>query len=428
MVEASVQQPRPAHFGLFDGLRGLAACAVFLVHGAYQFAVARPDEDHAWYRFVIHLDVAVPIFFAISGFLLYRPFVSARVRGKPLSVRAYAQRRFLRIAPAYWVALPIIALWLGLDEIGSAAQYLWYMFFLQLYDPDTALKAVGQAWTLAIEVTYYAFLPLFVLVLSRLGTRVRGATTIRIELFGVLALIAFAFAWQVVTLLVFDVANAESVSPTFIRILPIQFDHLGAGMLLAVLSVWVAEARRTGAEPPLRRFVTLVEDKPWIPWCLAAGIWLMVCYLGRSGGRSSYTYTDAQFFAEHVFYTPFVFCLLLPAVFGDDRREGLIRRFLAWKPIAFVGMISFSFYLYHFAVLVQQARWWADWGWGNVPDRWWEWAAWLAGAFAGTVALGSISFYVIEKPFMGLKTRGRGARRETGPVREAVAGQAKAAP
>jgi peptidoglycan/LPS O-acetylase OafA/YrhL len=156
-------------------------------------------------------------------------------------------------------------------------------------------------------------------------------------------------------------------------------------------------------------------------WAAAWGIWLAVCFIGRDGGRSSYTYTDAQFFAEHVLYTPFVFLLLAPAVFGDHGRQPL-RRFLAWKPMAYVGMVSFSFYLYHFVVLVQQARWWADLGWGNVPDDPLEWTGWVVAAYLGTVLLATIGFYAIEKPFMNLRA---GGRRQPPQVEAA---QARAAP
>ena len=421
-MEATGAATRTTHFALFDGLRGMAAIAVFSVHALYQFAVTRP-EDHDWYRYVIHLDVAVPIFFAISGFLLYRPFVSARMRGRTLSVRSYAWRRFLRIVPGYWVALPIITLWLGFDEIGSAAQYLWYMLFLQLYDPDTALKAVGQAWTLNIEVTYYVFLPLFVLLLSRLASR-SATTTIRTELLGVLGLIALAFTWQVVTLLLVDVANDESASRTLIRILPIQFDHLGAGMLLAVLSVWVADQRAAGRGFRGRGLVAFVERRPAVVWAAALAVWLAAALIGRDGTRSSYQFRDKDFFAEHVLYTPFVFLLLLPAVFGDERRD-LVRRFLAWRPIAYVGMISYSFYLYHFAVIVQVAWWWDAAGWGRLPDAPLEWVAWMAAGLAGTIVLGSLGFHLIEKPFMNLKYRGARSRHQ-GPPAEAA--QARAAP
>jgi peptidoglycan/LPS O-acetylase OafA/YrhL len=390
-VEATPDRTRQTHFPLFDGLRGLAATAVFFVHAAYQFAVTRPGE-HEWYRFAIHGDVAVPIFFAVSGFLLYRPFVAARATGRPIDVRAYARRRFLRIVPAYWVALALISLYLQFDEIRGVPEYLWYMLFLQLYDPDTALKAVGQAWTLDIEVTFYVFLPLWVWLTTR------PKISLRNEALAVVGLIGFAFSWQVVTLLLTDVANYTSNSATLIRILPIQFDHLGAGMLLAVLSVWAQQGKRLPG-------VRLVVERPWIVWGLALLIWLAACYVGRDGGRSSYQYTDRQFFAEHVLYTPFVFLLLLPAVFGDERRDP-IRRFLAWRPIAFVGLISYSFYLYHFAVIVFQYR-----RWDSVPDGGLEWFLWLAPAYLATVAVGAVGFYLIEKPFMSLRNR----RRSLGP-------------
>jgi len=129
-------------------------------------------------------------------------------------------------------------------------------------------------------------------------------------------------------------------------------------------------------------------------------------------------FRDAEFFAEHVIYTPFVFLLLAPAVFGDERRDP-VRRFLAWRPIAYVGMISYSFYLYHFVVIVQVARWWEAAGWGSLPQRPLEWIPWLIAGYAGTIALGSLSFHFIEKPFMNLKYRSR---------RPAAVAQAKAAP
>ena len=396
---------RDVTFPLFDGLRGLAAAMVFIVHGGYQFAVARPGEDGAWYRFAIHLDVAVPVFFAISGFLLYRPFVAARVRGRPFSVRRYAVRRFLRIVPAYWVALPIIVLWFDIDEVQSLGGWLWYGGFLQLYDPDTAFAGMGQAWTLGTEVTYYASLPLIAIALMRFATR-EGRTTIRTELIGVLALIAGAWAWMAVTLRFTDVSNLESASTTLVRILPNQFDHLGAGMLLAVLSVGLAEHGPGAWERALR----FVQERAWVLWLAAGAVWLATCYIGRSGSRSSYSYSDRQFYAEHILYTPFVFALLAPAVFGDDRRD-LVRRLLGWRPLRYLGMVSYSFYLWHFAVLVQQYRWV-----GAVPYGFLEWVAWLAAAFVLSLAIATVSFFAIERPFMNLRYGG-GRSAKVAPAR-----------
>lgn len=79
------------------------------------------------------LDVGVPIFFVLSGFLLYGPFVRARLRGVAApDVQAYGWRRVMGIVAAYWVAA--------------------YFALLQIYNPDTAGGAINPAWTLCVEV------------------------------------------------------------------------------------------------------------------------------------------------------------------------------------------------------------------------------------------------------------------------------------
>ena len=75
-VEPAVAPP-PGNprFPLIDSLRALAALSVLVYHTGY----ASLASFVAWYGPVVgHLDVGVPLFFAISGFLLYRPFFAAR--------------------------------------------------------------------------------------------------------------------------------------------------------------------------------------------------------------------------------------------------------------------------------------------------------------------------------------------------------------
>ena len=76
-------ETRAENFPLFDALRGLAALFVLTYHGLYQPSTYANVGDWYW-RYAIHLDIAVPIFLGISGFLLYRPFAAARLRGKPV--------------------------------------------------------------------------------------------------------------------------------------------------------------------------------------------------------------------------------------------------------------------------------------------------------------------------------------------------------
>ena len=117
-IEAAIAPPRShARFPLFDSLRGLAAISILFVHVS---DLHRRIQRHLARPTVSHLDIGVPFFFLLSAFLLYRPFVAARVRAeRPTRLGGYARRRFLRIAPAYWAVLTIAAIVPGMA--GSSA-------------------------------------------------------------------------------------------------------------------------------------------------------------------------------------------------------------------------------------------------------------------------------------------------------------------
>ena len=95
-----------------DGLRALAMLSVFLFHAWLPvprmiFTTWHPLPGVTWRgnSLVANLNTGVAIFFALSGFLIYRPFAAAHIedRCRPDVVR-YARRRALRIYPAYWLA------------------------------------------------------------------------------------------------------------------------------------------------------------------------------------------------------------------------------------------------------------------------------------------------------------------------------------
>ena len=107
-ASAAGTAPPREHFPALDGFRALAAIGVLLAHVALLSGlnVRKPGLGH----YLARADVGVSIFFLLSGFLLYRPFVAARLAGRPsMGLGAYARRRALRILPAYWVALTIVA-------------------------------------------------------------------------------------------------------------------------------------------------------------------------------------------------------------------------------------------------------------------------------------------------------------------------------
>ena len=131
-----------------DALRATAAFMVFVYHANLVFGVTVPFAPLSE-----HGSTGVLVFFVLSGYVLYRPFVAGRVD----SVR-YARNRFARIYPAYVAAL------IGAALLGGQAITPDYWLFLQqpdLRDPHALLPV---SWTLQVEVVFYLVLPLVALL------------------------------------------------------------------------------------------------------------------------------------------------------------------------------------------------------------------------------------------------------------------------
>src|SRR3954470_21849229 len=186
-----------ARFEHVHALRGVAAMSVLLYHALFKAYLAHhPHSPLAPYA--AHLDVGVSVFFLISAFLLYRPMVAARLGGEPLrDSHEYGRRRLARIVPGYWVALLVAgvagASYVGYPGIFSGKGTLAYFGFLQIYSPDTAGGGINVAWTLCVELSFYAFLPLWAAGLRRLSPK--GG--VRSELTALALLFAASLAWQV---------------------------------------------------------------------------------------------------------------------------------------------------------------------------------------------------------------------------------------
>jgi hypothetical protein len=92
------------HQNALDGLRAIAALLVLLFHTA-AITGNLNNLSGATNWLLSRGEIAVPIFFALSGLLLYRPWVQATLEPRQTpSVHRYLRKRALRILPAYWVA------------------------------------------------------------------------------------------------------------------------------------------------------------------------------------------------------------------------------------------------------------------------------------------------------------------------------------
>jgi len=390
---------RADRFPLFDSLRAIAALMVISSHIASFGGVAA--EGGTVRPYTGGFAVAVPIFLLISGFLLYRPFAAARMRGNPMpSIKAYGWRRVLRVVPAYWVALTVVGVWLGSRylfpagdfpaDIFSGTGFVAYYGFGQIYSDRTRGGGIPQAWTLDSEVVLYLALPLFALLAFWLMRRY--ALTWRDEVWLLVGVIVLSWVYKVVVVATDGEATIPVTPEAFFSAMPAYADHFALGMLLAVASLVVASRNE---EP---RWVASLDRRPWIPWLIAFVTYLFLVKGIGMDGASNEEMTPTQYFVRHALFAVIALGLLLPAIFGDFQR-GWVRKLLGNRALLHFGMVSYGVYLWHLALLMQLTRWdWAETG--STIERW---LLWLPAVVLGGWLLGSLSYYIVERPALSLK-------------------------
>ncbi|HEV3054185.1 MAG TPA: acyltransferase family protein, partial [Solirubrobacteraceae bacterium] len=159
--------PGNPRFALFDSLRGLAVFAILVFHVAE--VTGALNTSGSGDLIAVVGNEALIVFFAVSGFLIYRPYALAHAKGRPLpSTLRYGRRRVLRILPAYWTALTLLAIWPGITGVFTHEWWRYY-FFLQPYAARTLGQGIPVAWSLCVEVSFYFALPLWAALVRRVA-------------------------------------------------------------------------------------------------------------------------------------------------------------------------------------------------------------------------------------------------------------------
>ena len=390
-----VVKPPPGNprFPLFDSLRGLAALAIVFTHVGLGSGA---NYNAAYGALLARLDIGVTLFFVLSGFLLYRPFVAARLEDRAAPrLRDYARRRVLRIVPAYWLALTVLAIWPGLTFTGPR----WvYYGFLQNYDFLWVLGGIGQAWSLAVEASFYVLLPFYALALGALTRRFAPRRTLAVEVtvLGALSVGSLVLRWYI---------HHTSHSQVLLFTILCTFFWFALGMGLAVASAaWHGRESRPGV-------IGLVERAPSLWWGAALGLFAVMSWgYGLPRGLSGTT-SGVQYLGEHLTYGAVSFLLVLPAVWGD-RLGGLPRRFLRLRAMAWLGLVSYGLFLWH-------GRWtqyFIEKGAGGwLPQIGSGFVVMLACVLACSLATASASYYLVERPILRYKDGFRRRRPASGP-------------
>lgn len=269
-------------------------------------------------------DFGVSLFFALSGFLLYRLLGQQIEKSGAVSLTRYAARRFARVLPAYWVTLFTLV---ALTQVTTRDAVL-HALAVHIYVPDSAISGFGQSWSVATELSFYVVLPFIVIAMARLRRR-SAALPMRLL---VAALI-------VTSLLGFVVGPAFIGVDTLLeRLLPWRAPHFLVGMILAeaVISPEVGTSQR------IRRRARDTGG------CLAiAG----AAYLASTTPLAGSLLLEPAYGAELVLRTGlatvFASGLLLPLALGGSSSWS---RFLETPAMRWLGTVSYGLFLWHLAV------------------------------------------------------------------------------
>ena len=371
----------------FDGLRALAAVLVIAYHAG---SLSHASLSGRLAPVVAELKGGVVVFFVVSGFLLYLPFARAIRDGRGLPRwQEFAGRRAVRILPAYWVALALLA---GAGLVHGVLTQSWWRYFglAQIYAPSSLHHGLDVAWSLCTEITFYALLPVLAWTLARMTRSAAGAARRQLwALAGVVFASLILRAFMARSLLA-PVPDARIVIATS---LPGLIDWFALGMAMAVLRAdWDHGAQFGPAMAALAR-------RPGRCW-LAAALLFVVGVPAQQGEFFLPSWGVTAHLAIGLAAALFVLPAALPARAGA--RDGTVS-LLCSRPLAWLGVISYGIYLWHQPLMQMLDR-----AVGRPRG-----AGAFAGLFAATVAaailLGAASWYLVERPVQRW-WRGRGTR------------------
>jgi len=379
VTPAVAPPPGSPRFPLLDSLRAAAALAVLFGHVA---GATHITNMYWWGPLAANGDQGVTVFFILSGFLLYRPLVSAQLGGTPRSPwRDYTRRRLLRIVPAYWLALTVLAIYPGLPGVFTS-HWWYYYFFLQVYNHNLSIGGIVVAWSLCVEVSFYLLLPFYSALVGRLGA---GPRRVRMEL-GILT----ALGVGSLVLRYFDSG--------FPITLPIYLQWFSLGMGLALISAGRSAGRshRRGSWA-----IDVITKRPWLCWAGALATYVALSFMLGKPPYAGYSNLQ-EVLVNRLLGGVAALLLVLPAVFGDTAGGGP-RRIMASPLLAWLGLISYGIYLWHLTLLEVIAGHVAVHG--NSGTVAFVALAILTAGAAATVA--AASYYVVERPLLRFKRYSR---------------------
>lgn len=398
------RKPHPSPFTIPASARdmlplaGYRAWAAGFVVVAHVILAARVEHIVPLMTPYHSLAFVVPLFFALAGFMTYRPFVTANLTGAaPPNAKRFIWRRIVRIYFFYVIVLTVYLLIVPIFRPDTFLGYLQLYTLTQVYDPDLLLKGVPAAWFVAALFPLYLLAPAFGSLARTIANRA-GVPTIRLrvqsELFVAMAIIVTS-----VTIRTALVAGQVKGSTSW----PIAYaDYFALGMLCALANVW---ARGGGSLPKL---IEWWRRHPSTSYVLLVAVCVFFEWVNPPvDGPLTLNMQIFRFAA----YFVLVSLILVPATLSGPL--SWLNRFMASFPMVVLGLAAYSTYLWHQLVLIAIA-----YRFGATIDVAYFWPIVVAGVIL-SIVVGLISLVLIEMPLEKVKDL---------PVRGKRAGSSRSRP
>lgn len=387
---------RPARILGLDGPRGVACLCVLAVHVGGHNSPATVST----YKLGL-LGQGLIFFFALSGFLIFLPMVRRLFAGKPMpDNKSYAVHRILRVFPAYIVIFLFAnfvmrAVFLenaaaseehftdaGLGMITDPVTLLGNLTLVHSYIPSMLQTGINPSWSLTLELMFYIALPLF----AGIAFALRRRTSISAPVLALIPVIALFVIGVIGKLYTASRVGPSGVTdpmlldwgPNEVAVLSRSFfslaDNFTFGMLAAVLFVAVDTGVLKGWFSTKMRWWTGLAMLP------VAAVSLKLID-DNSRWQSTFVSLGSALL---------ILFIIAPLARGQDSK---VAQWADWAPLAYVGTISLSVYLWHFPVLIMVGRF--GWMQGDSPvGMLWNFLV----VSVVSVAFGTVTYRLVEKP------------------------------
>ena len=293
------------HLACLDTLRGLAALLVAIFH-TWQWTQLAFNSARDLMPFISRGDAAVPIFVTLSGLLIYR---SLKKVDSLDGIREYINRRFLRIFPVYLVTVIVSSIAIGPFNANITPMQYEISEIFMLRSLGSPNFSNPQAWSLYVEVLFYALIPLFVIM-----TRERS------------------LLWASIALAVF--ALGDAIGPRELGL----WKYFCIGIIAAeIISRWKIRPHTASILGVLGIFIVYLDLRTGHDWIGRSINKLFGGYIQITGGHPAYTLSLA---------------LGMLLLIVGTVQSPLFRRIFEIYPLRVLGTISYSLFMWHSFLIV----------------------------------------------------------------------------